>query len=209
MKTEELQELSQLTSQLMPTLLSTASSRPDAWSVQALTKASPSMEMAYLKFEDGAAILQLIAKSDLGDVCTPWTPNVYRGDGSEARVTMTVNIPDHLREDIEALEEIVRNKLRTHVPNIDARWHSASKPSDKHPSSLRLKFTISGQKACPCYNSDGEPVPMPSAWAGLSVIPIVHVKGVYIQKGMAGLVMEVVSLLVGDRKRHDVGMTFV
>ena len=76
MKTEELQELSQLTSPHVPTLLSTASSRPDSWVAQAPTKATPSMEMAYLKFEDGAAILQLIAKSDLGDVCTPWTPNV-------------------------------------------------------------------------------------------------------------------------------------
>ena len=101
-KAEELQELKQLPKPTMPTLLSTASSRPDAWSVQAPTKATRSMEMARLKFEDGAAILQLIAKSDLGDVFTPWTPNVHRGDGSEARVTMTVNIPDHLREDIEA-----------------------------------------------------------------------------------------------------------
>ena len=50
---------------------------------------------------------------------------------------------------------------------------------------------------------------MPTAWAGLSVIPIVHVKGVYVQKGMAGLVMEVTSLMVGDRKRHEVDMTFV
>ena len=75
---------------------------------------------------------------------------------------------------------------------------------------MRLKITISGAKTCPTFNSDGEPVPMPSEWTGLAVIPIVQIKGAYVQKGMAGLVMEVVSLLVGDRKRHDtVDMTFI
>ena len=194
----------------MPTLLSDAIRRPEAWSVQGLTKATPSMEMAYIKFEGGPAVVQLVGKSSLGDVITPWAPNVYRGDGSESRVTMTANIPERVREDIEALEELIRDKLHEHVRNIDARWHSSSKPSEKHSSSVRLKISISGPKACPTFNSDGEPVPMPSEWTGLAVIPIVQIKGAYVQKGMAGLVMEVVSLMVGDRKRHDmVDMTFV
>ena len=30
------------------------------------------------------------------------------------------------------------------------------------------------------------------------MVPVVHVKGVYIQKTLAGLVMEVSSLMVGD-----------
>ena len=41
-------------------------------------------------------------------------------------------------------------------------------------------------------------MPLPTEWAGLAVVPMVHVKGVYIQKMMAGLVMEVTSLMVGD-----------
>ena len=167
------------------------------------------MDMAYIKFERGPAVVQPVGKSSLGDVTTPWAPSVYRGDGSESRVTITANIPERVREDIQTLEELIRDKLRGHVSNVDARWHSSSKPSEKHSSSVRLKISITGAKTCPTLSSDGESIPMPSEWAGLAVIPIVHVKGVYVQKGMAGVGMEVVSLTVGEKKRNEVDVTFL
>ena len=88
--------------------------------------------------------------------------------------------------------------MRPHVPKIDAIWHSSTKPSDKRPSSLCAKIVVSGDRACPCVDADGNSVPLPTEWAGLAVVPVVHVKGVYIQKMMAGLVMEVTSLMIGD-----------
>ena len=35
------------------------------------------------------------------------------------------------------------------------------------------------------------------------VLPIIAVKSVYIQRSMAGLVLEVVSLMVGERERQQ------
>ena len=88
--------------------------------------------------------------------------------------------------------------MRPHVPEIDAISHSSTKPSDKHPSALHAKIVVSGDRACPCVDVDGNSVPLPTEWAGLAVVPVAHVKGEYIQKMMAGLVMEETSLLIGD-----------
>ena len=93
--------------------------------------------------------------------------------------------------------------LRPHVPKIDAIWHSSTKPSDKHPSSLRAKINVSGDRVCPCVDVDGNSVPLPTAWAGLAVNPVVSIKGAYIQKAMAGLLIEVSSLMVGDTVPKD------
>ena len=57
---------------------------------------------------------------------------------------------------------------------------------------------MSGEKARACFNAAGEPVPLPKEWPGLPVVPILAVKSVYIQKAMAGLVLEVTSLMVGE-----------
>jgi len=46
-------------------------------------------------------------------------------------------------------------------------------------------------------------VSLPTVWAGLAVIPVVSIKGAYIQKAMAGLLIEVSSLMVGDTVPKD------
>jgi hypothetical protein len=150
----------------MPTLLADAASRADLWTISAPTPAN-AMQVAYLKFNGKPGMFQLTSKADLGSVTTPWVPNVYKGTGNESRVTMTVNVPDAIREQMECIEERVRDLLRPHVPKIDAIWHSSTKPSDKHPSSLRAKINVSGDRVCPCVDVDGNSVPLPTVWAGL------------------------------------------
>ena len=116
---------------------------------------------------------------------------------------MTVNLPDTIREQMECIEEQVRDLVRPHILKIDAIWHSSTKPSEKHPSSLRAKINVSGDRVCPCVDVDGSSESIPTMWAGLSVIPVVSIKGVYIQKSMAGLLMEVSSLMIGDVMEKD------
>ena len=130
----------------MPKLLADAASKADLWTISAPTPAN-AMHVAYLKYVGKPGVFQLTSKADLGSVTTPWEPNVYKGTGNESRVTMTVNVPDAVREQMECLEEKVRDLLRPHVPKIDAIWHSSTKPSDKHPSSLRAKINVSGECA--------------------------------------------------------------
>ena len=186
----------------MTTLLSDAASNLAGWTVSQPTQAK-AMQIAYVRLHGRSAVLQLAPKDSLGQVTTPWAPSVYNGTGNEPRQTITFSVSDEIRQHMELIEEAVRECLKQHMPGIDAIWSSSSKPPGKHPSILRAKIVVSGDKICPCFNAAGEPVPLPTDWVGLAVLPMIAVKSVYLQKGMAGLVLEVVSLMVGQKERHQ------
>jgi hypothetical protein len=183
----------------MTTLLSDAASNLAGWTVCPPTQAK-AMQIAYVRLHGRSAVLQLTPKGLLGQVSTPWAPSVYNGTGNEPRQTITFSVPDEIRQQMELIEEAVRDCLKQHMPSIDAIWSSSTKPPSKHASILRAKIVVSGDKACPCFNAAGEPVALPTDWVDLAVLPIIAVKSVYLQKGMAGLVLEVVSLMVGERQ---------
>jgi hypothetical protein len=67
---------------------------------------------------------------------------------------------------MELIEERIRDLVRPYVPKIDAIWHSSTKPSDKHPSSLRAKIVVSGDRVCPCVDADGIACPFPPSGQG-------------------------------------------
>ena len=188
----------------MPILLADAASKLDAWSLSPVTQGA-NMQVAYVKFDGKPATVQLTSKAELGTITTPWTPSVCRGTGTETRVKMTVSIPDAVREHMELLEEKVRDSLRAHSPKIDAIWHSSTKPGDKCPATLGSKIALSCDNACRCVDADGKTVAMPSEWAGLAVIPIITIRGVHLQKAMAGLIMETTALLVGEVQQKEAG----
>ena len=85
--------------------------------------------------------------------------------------------------------------------------HEAARQAPLDP---RAKVVVSGEKPCPCFNAAGEPVALPTDWVDLAVLPIIAVKSVYLQKVMAGLVLEVVSLMVGERQeRHQLSVDWL
>ena len=186
----------------MATLLSEAASNLAGWTVSPPTQAK-AMQVAYVRLNGRSAALQVAPKSSLGQVTTPWPPSVYSGTGNEPMQTITFHVPDEIRQQVELIGEAVRECLKQHMPGIDAIWSSSTKPPGKHPSILRAKIVVSGDKICPRFNAAGEPVPLPTDWVGLAVLPTIAVKSVYLQKGMAGLVLEVVSLMVGEKERHQ------
>ena len=192
----------------MTTLLSDAASNLAGWTVCPPTQAK-TMQVAYVRLNGRSAALQLTPKDSLGQVSTPWAPSIFNGTGNEPRQTITFSVPDEIRQQMELIEEVVRGCLKQHMPGIDAIWSSSSKPPGKHPSILRAKIVVSGDKTCPCFNAAGEPVPLPTDWVGLPVLPIVAVKSVCVQKGMAGLVLEVVSLMVGQKERRQLSVDWL
>ena len=174
----------------MPSLLSEAAAKLDAWTLTPLAQLS-TMQVAYARYGGTTPTIQLHDRANLGIATTPWAPNVYRGTGGEHRVTMTLNVPDSIREDIELIEERFRDLLRPSVPKIDAIWHSTTKPGDRYKSTLRAKINISGDKMAKFVDKDGHPTDPPTSWHNLSVIPILAVRGAYVQKTGAGLMMDV------------------
>ena len=186
----------------MPTLLAEATS-PTAWSVSAPT-AAKAMQVAYVRLDGKQALLQLQPMKDLGTITVPWDPSVFQGSGNEPRKTISFSIPDVVREQMELIEEAIRDKLRESIPDIDSIWSSATKPPGKHQSLLRAKIVVAGDKACACFNAAGEPAPLPEEWRGLPVVPILAIKSVYLQKAMAGIVLEVTSLMIGEPTQQGV-----
>ena len=180
----------------MPTLLSEAASS-SAWSVSAPT-AAKAMTAAYVRLNGKQPFLQLTPQKDLGSITVVWEPNVFGGSGDEVRQGIHFSIPDEIRQDLELIEERVREALKPSIPHIDSIWIGCTKPPSKHASLLKAKIVVSGEKACACFNAAGEPLPMPKEWPRLPAVPIIAVKSVYIQKAMAGLVLEVTSLMVGE-----------
>jgi hypothetical protein len=193
----------------MPTLLSEAAAKLDAWSLTSLAQL-PAMQIAYTRFAGSTPTIQLHDRANLGTVTTPWAPNVYKGTGAETRVTMTLNIPDRVREDMELIEERCRDLLRPSVPKIDSLWCSSTKPGDRYSSTMRAKINISGDKAAKFVDSDGNTTNPPTQWYNLAVIPILAVRGVYVQKTGAGLMMDVIAVMVGDvQDRKEVDVQFI
>jgi hypothetical protein len=146
--------------------------------------------------------LQLVPKDQLGSIWTPFAPSVYGGNGSEPRKSIVFSIPDDVRRQVEAIEELCRDQLRETSPTIDAIWHSSLKPAAQYPASLRAKITVAGPSPCSFIDEEGNAVPEPTDWAGLPVVPIVEFRGCYLQKGAAGMLLEVTSLLIGQKREQ-------
>ena len=172
----------------MATLLSEAAS--SAWSVSAPTAAKA---MAYVNGKQ--PFLQLTLQKDLGSITVVWEPNEYEGNGEIQGIHFI--IPDEIRQDLELVEERVREALKPSVPHIDSIWVGCTKASSKH-ALLRAMIVVSGEKACACYNAAREPMPLPKEWPRLPAVPIIAVRSVYINKARAGLALEVTSLMVGE-----------
>lgn len=73
----------------MPSLLSEAAAKLDAWTLTPLAQLS-TMQVAYARYGGTTPTIQLHDRANLGIATTPWAPNVYRGTGGEHRVTIVV-----------------------------------------------------------------------------------------------------------------------
>jgi hypothetical protein len=81
------------------------------------------IQTANVTYNGKPATAQLMPRSQMGSVTTPWAPNVYRGTGEEERQTITFEITPELYEQFQRLENAILEKARGIVPNVDAFWH--------------------------------------------------------------------------------------
>ena len=120
---------------------------------------------------------------------------------------MTLNIPDRIRQDMELIEERIRDLIRPSVPKIDSLWNSSTKPGVRYSSTMRVKISIGGEKVVTFVHSDGKPTDPPTQWHNRAVIPILAIRGTYVQKMGAGLMLDVVAVMLGgveERKEEEV-----
>jgi hypothetical protein len=160
----------------------------------------PMTVIPVLTAEGQIPVLQALPKTRIGDINTPWEPSVFRGTGEEPRKTITFAIPDDVRSKFEAIEERVKKLLS--LP--DDAWTSSVKSGDKYAASMKAKIRLTGSRACRFVDGSGKQVPHPTSWRKLPVIPILELRGVYKQqKRQAGLIWEVVALMVGEEQELE------
>ena len=180
-----------------------------AWAV-APPQQGKVIQTATVTCNGGAAIVQLAPKSQMGSVTTPWAPNVYRGTGEEERQTITFDIPQEIYEQFQRLEGAILEKARGVVPNVDAFWHSALRPAGNHSAALKAKIHTSGKRMCRFVDEQGQPIEPPTEWRGLPVLPILAIRGLFIQKTMVGLMLDVAALMVGSaNERPEIDFQFM
>ena len=181
----------------MPTLLdNVAANLPQLTLGQ--VKQGKFLETATLHFQGEPAVIQLAPSSDIDSITIPFVPSVYHGQGDEPKKGIVFNIPDSIRQQLELLEDKVRDDLKPTYPKINSIWRSATKPSGKWPSQLKAKIKLAD---CKYFDAEG-PTTAPQEWAKLSAIPILKPL-VFIQKATAGITFEVIGLKVGQRQQDQ------
>jgi hypothetical protein len=162
----------------------------DAWSLGPLTTKN-GLSIAAIK---GATPMQLLPRSRLGEITTPFNPSVYEGTGAETRKGILLTVPSDVGDKIVAIEAWAQKAVG------EAKWSSALKGDN-----LKAKIVVSGSRACFAWDANDKPMELPTDWVDLPVLPVVDIK-VWTKDGAAGLILEVIALMVGERRRS---VTFV
>ena len=182
----------------MPMLLQIVAQNLSAWNL-GQPKPGKMITTYPLKYEGGTPAIQLLPSSEAGSVWTPFEPRAFNGTGEEERKGIVFSIPEPIREQMELLEERVREQLKPTFARIDSMWNSSTKPAGKYPSQLKCKIRVSGPRACRCVDSQGASAQFPQDWSNLCCIPIFLLTA-YVQKASAGLIIDVVALKLFDKR---------
>jgi hypothetical protein len=157
-------------------------------------KPGKSMKIATLSHEGTVPTARL---ADSIELRIPFAPSCFGGVAGD-RKGCIVAIPQETADVILALEEFVMNGLKESTPNIMQIWTSSVRPSEKYPPSLRCKINTGGTKKVRYFNEDLQPCDEPSNWQQLPVNVCLAIRGVYIQKNGAGLLIDITHLQYAD-----------
>ena len=170
-----------------PPLLASLSS--DGWKLGEI-KPGKSMKIATITYDAKVPAVRLAESIELR---IPFAPSCFGGADGD-RKGCIIAIPQETADVIIELEEFVINALKESTPNIMQIWTSSVKPSEKYPPSLRCKINTGGTRKVKYFNEDLQPCSEPNNWQQLPVNVCIAIRGVYIQKNNAGLLLDITHL---------------
>ena len=157
------------------------------------------MQMVSIRTGDGRfPCVQPSLAEHLGEQSVLYEPSVYNGTGQEERVNIVMSIGDAAAEHMRSVEQVVKDKLRDFVPGIDRIWNSSVGENQKGTTTLKAKIRARGEGRVKCYDRSRSEIQPPSQWRGISICPIIEVRGAYVQRTSCGLVMEVIACILGE-----------
>ena len=157
------------------------------------------MQMVSIRTADGRfPTIQPSLAEHLGEQLVLYEPSVYNGTGQEERVNVVMTIEDAAACQLRNLEAVVKDKLRDAVPGVDRIWNSCVGTTQKGDTTIKAKIRVKGEGRVKCYDRSRNEIQPPSQWRGVSICPIIEVRGVYVQRTSCGLVLETIACILGE-----------
>ena len=125
-------------------------------------------------------------------------PSVYQGTGDEARKGIVLRLSSADFTAFQALEEWCKQALLEQTPNVDGIWSDSSKLTEKWGAQLKAKINVHGPYCAIFYDESRQPCKAPQVWKGLLATVLLEVRGCYVQRNSAGLLLEVTHLRYGE-----------
>jgi hypothetical protein len=138
---------------------------------------------------DGAPVKLKLAEEPT--LTVPFAPSAF-GDDAATKLSISFHAPPDLVEQLAALEEWARGKLKSTIPDVDGLWKSCVKVADGYAPALKAKIVMD---RCNFYDANREPAAQPDDWRAIRCTAMVHVKGAYWQRTMVGLCLEVTDVM--------------
>ena len=116
--------------------------------------------------------------------------------------------PASVIEHVQKIEATIIEKSRATIPNIDALWSSCVKPT-LHGPQLKCKLNTTGAHKVQLVDDKGsEDMPIADLQSRRA-LPILNVRGVYIQRNQVGLMIDVAACRVGPKPTESPQISFM
>jgi hypothetical protein len=155
------------------------------------------VQAALIQFKGAHAMLQLLPRDDLS--CRiPFPPSVFKGTGKETPLNVLYDVPPSGVDAMLRIEQIVCDKARHFIPLVGSLWSSCIRTTPY--TQMRCKINVEGLYKIQLYDQAGEPISIPiEDLAKRPVVPVVNIRGVYMQRAQVGLMMDCSGLVVGAK----------
>ena len=167
----------------------------EGWTVGAPQQLK-NVQMCPIQYKVRQALIQLLPRGDMS-IKVPFAPSVYRGAGQETRLNVTFDTPASVIAQMQQVEDTIVAKAREILPNLDALWCSCIKPTPYGPQ-LRCKVNTEGPHKIQLISEEALSV---EDLQRRQVLPIVSIRGIYVQRNQAGLMVDVVACIVGEKPK--------
>ena len=162
--------------------------------------ATKAMKISNLTHEGAAPTVRLV--EDLRSARVPFAPSCFGGADGDRKGCL-ISIPQETADALVLLEEWALDRLSAQVPNIREIWVSCVRPSEKWPPCLRCKINTGGPRQVKYYNEHNEKCDAPSDWKQLSVNACLTIRGIYVQKSGAGMLIDITHLQYEDEGEEE------
>lgn len=178
----------------MPTHLATLADTVDAVTITRMRTFQSTMEATTPLYQGRELSFQVVPRSSLGTVSVLHsdTRHINKRAGSEHWVSLSLSLPPATRGHLIRLERRLQDLLRPRYPQIERMWEANISP-------FVADVCVAGGRPCRFLDPEGFPVTPPQDWLFRSVVPVVHMRRLFVHDSRVLFECEITDMIVsGD-----------